>query len=402
MPTFAIRAALVALLAATPVSAQIAAGDFLIADNGGFQASILHLDSRAGTLTTVTTLLGSASEMDRIPGTDDLALAINNTVQKLSLSTRQLTTIAQLPPVGFTTGLTFDQDGSFLVGGDFSIFRVNGSTVTTAYTPPPWFFMTGVVRDPDTAHFGVALSSFRTDLIRVDRVTGLDTTIRTAVSPAMMLTDYDIGAGGFWFGDFGTGPQSIHLVSGKNGATLSSISLPAASLVTVHQVTGDLVTWTDDTITLRDRSGNVRRTWGPFPGRNFLWTRVVGARAIRGVGPATPASIYDLHLSFPNLPAAPYLVAASLSGMRPGIRIPGHGTLHIAPDGLFALTAGRNIPGITQGFAGTLDASGRAMARLFIPGPVPRGTHVTVAAIALNRGTATVAEVAPSFAMVVQ
>ncbi len=402
MRQFVARIALVATLAATPLSAQIDAGDFLIADNGGFRASILHLDPRSGILSTVTTLNGAASEMDRIPGTDDVAVAIGNSVQKLSLTTQQLTTIAQLPPVGFTTGLAFDQDGTFLVGGDFSIFRVNGSTVTTAYTPPPWFFMTGIVRDLDTAHFGVALSSFRTDLVRLDRRTGLDTPIRTAASPAMMLTDYDIGAGGFWFGDFGTGPNSIHLISGKDGSTLSSLTLPAASLVTVHQTTGDLITWTDDTITLRDRNGTAKRTWGPFPGRNFLSTRVVGGRAIHGVGPATPGSIYELHLSFRNLPTSPYLAALSLSGMRPGIPIPGHGRLRIVPDGLFALTAGRDIPGVTNAFAGTLDATGSAKARFFIPGAVPRGTHVTVAALALDRSASMIAEVAPPFGLVVQ
>jgi hypothetical protein len=87
-----------------------------------------------------------------------------------------------------------------------------------------------------------------------------------------------------------------------------------------------------------------------------------------------------VQFSFPHLPGAFYLAMMSLA-LRPGIALPGGLVLNLAPDALLLASIG-GIPGITTGFAGALDGSGRATGSITLPPGFPPGIRIFVSAVA--------------------
>jgi hypothetical protein len=97
-----------------------------------------------------------------------------------------------------------------------------------------------------------------------------------------------------------------------------------------------------------------------------------------GLGSTAPGGTYTLLLSLPERAGQAYLLASSLS-LRPGVTVGGFG-LPINVDPLFL--ASLTMPAVFEGYAGTLDASGRAAARIRIPAITGlRGVRVFTAGI---------------------
>jgi hypothetical protein len=76
-------------------------------------------------------------------------------------------------------------------------------------------------------------------------------------------------------------------------------------------------------------------------------------------------------------------VAALSLGLRPGIGLSDGRTVHLAVDPLLLLSLG-GLPGITTGFAGVLDAAGRAAGTITLPPGFPPGVRIFVSAVAVN------------------
>ena len=57
--------------------------------------------------------------------------------------------------------------------------------------------------------------------------------------------------------------------------------------------------------------------------------------------------------------------------------------INLAPDALFARSLG-GVPGMTTGFSGTLDATGRARGTITLPAGFRPGVRLFVSAVAVN------------------
>ncbi len=71
-----------------------------------------------------------------------------------------------------------------------------------------------------------------------------------------------------------------------------------------------------------------------------------------------------LLLSAPQYPGSSYMVMASYSGVRPGIRLPDGRHINLNPDPLTHLTASNLLPGIWNPGPGVLDANGEARGQI--------------------------------------
>jgi hypothetical protein len=87
-----------------------------------------------------------------------------------------------------------------------------------------------------------------------------------------------------------------------------------------------------------------------------------------------------IHLTLPAQAAQSYLVGVALSST-PGIPVPGVGTIPLAPDPLFLLSIGGQLPSVFSGFAGVIDLNGEATATLNVPAGVLAGLDFSIAAI---------------------
>jgi hypothetical protein len=117
---------------------------------------------------------------------------------------------------------------------------------------------------------------------------------------------------------------------------------------------------------------------------------VAGHRKLAGVGPATPGSEYSLLLSFPGEAGSAYVVGASL-GLRPGLSLPGGAYVPLNPDPLLVWSL--SDPQTFAGFSGTLDPTGRALARWRIPAlPGLRGLRAFFCAVTIGPGLRTVSD----------
>lgn len=389
----------IALFGAPRLAAQVAPGDIIIADHALTSGQILRLEPASGTLTTLTTLGRSIGSVHAVPGSTDVMFTSRDEVIRMNLNTGAQTTLGRLPGVGFTAGFCFDQDGSVIAAADTAIFRVNAQGVTPILPAGLFTFFSGVVRDETDGEFFVGDAFlFMTHLLKLDR-SGQKRTLNSDIGDAAFISDHDLRTGGVWSGGIFGAVLSVNLWDRASGQALSTLSQAGGALVTVDQTTGNLITWTPTNVVIRDRTGAPLRSFGAFPSHQFNQVTVVGSRPLGGRGSAKAGGTFGIDVSFANFPGAFYALGASFAGPRPGIDIANVGRLHLAPDALFALTAGQNIPGITTGFAGTLDQDGFATASIRFPNGTPSGTRLTVAGVVLNAGR--VQAIAPSIGVVV-
>jgi len=297
-------------------------------------------------------------------------------------ATRQLTTLAQVPsPVGGSDGLLLDQDGSYVVGVSSSfMYRItpDNRVHPLAYKPG---IVEGMTRDDDTGDYIVAANFLLSYLARVNPVSGLLTTLHSSNTFGIGSVHFDQRTGGFWV-RYWMGPNEIQLID-RAGVIQNRIKVaPGVWDFRIDQRTSELFFLDGGLMKRTSPTGTVLRTWGPFS--TFVGAFVLyGSRKTSGVGNAKPGSTYRITLRFPESPRAAYCGALSLTGLRPGIPLPGE-RIHIVPDWLFSMTLCGRLAGLTQGFSGNLDASGSASAAFQIPSSLPRGIVLTFAAVAFN------------------
>jgi hypothetical protein len=116
-----------------------------------------------------------------------------------------------------------------------------------------------------------------------------------------------------------------------------------------------------------------------LPGDVTTW----GGRMLTGSASPSPGTTYPITLAMPGQAGRGYLAAASF-GTRPAIPTPA-GPIPLVPDALFFLSL--QAPAVFAGFAGVLDANGRAPLAIRIPAvPALLGLRFFVAAIAFDAG----------------
>lgn len=377
----------------SPASAQILPGDFVVGSDGTVDGlvvidAVTGQETRRYALTKGVTHLRMGADNVTVHG-----LARTNvcggsyTTDLLSLDPRTgtLRSIALAPSCEYAAGMLLDQDGS-LVCAAVDRFRstpstrfsklVNGNTQTIAALP---FDVYDIERDADSGEWLLETeSSFTGSLLAWSNGSTLRTIHRSPRRAKYVA--HDQTTGGYWRSSGG----ALYLVD-RAGRDVRSASVQFAGMhdVISDDLTGDIYACSWQEIWRLSSTGQVLQVWGPYPRLQMRSLVRWGTQHLVGRGAATPGSTYAVAVSYPRSPRAPYCAGLSLSGLRPGIAIAGI-TIPIAPDALFAATLCRDIPGATQGFVGTLDASGNAALSFAIPPALPPGTQLTLAAAAVN------------------
>lgn len=110
-----------------------------------------------------------------------------------------------------------------------------------------------------------------------------------------------------------------------------------------------------------------------------------GSRNLSPVRTAAPNN-RDVFVSFPAHGGKAYVIAASLTGMRPAVPLGDGRQINLIPDSLTVVTVNNLLPGLWSPGPGKLDAAGLAQAKLNLNllGSALRGIPVWLAAIVLD------------------
>ena len=303
--------------------------------------------------------------------------------------------ISSLPSAARASGMALDQDASTVITSSTGdIFRLSGTTVST------WRVLSGTInaidRDGDTGDFVVARF---TDgwVMRIDRATKQITTIATARvlgGNSVAGISYQSQTGYYGIARLNS-PDGFVLLS-RGGRVLATAPISGANAITANGPDGlfHVATAAGDVHELSGQ-GAVTRTQSFSGSYLFSGVDIWNDRVISLQGSGAPGTTMNVTLRFTRSTSRPYWMAMSLA-RRPGIPF-GSQTLNLAPDALFALTAGRNIRGLTSGFFGTTSAgTGYAAAAITIPSNAPVGFAIQVGAIASSRAFPGGFEVAPT------
>jgi hypothetical protein len=291
-----------------------------------------------------------------------------------------VTTLAVAPAA--TRGLAPDQDGTYLAavtdGASLGLLQrldpALGSltTLISFGTPLP----SGVGLDGDNGDYLVTRSDAPPggSLLRVDRATLAVSTIATGLGRLTSVA-FEPATGTFVV----TRLDAPGCLRVTRTGVVSTIRLAPYDAVVVDEIYGSLVLAGGSLVEQVRPSGSVLISQS-LPGLDLKAAEIPGRRRVSGSGPFTAGQTYTVQFSFPHLPGAFYLAMMSLA-LRPGIALPGGLVLNLAPDALLLASIG-GIPGITTGFAGALDGSGRATGSITLPPGFPPGIRIFVSAVA--------------------
>jgi len=326
-------------------------------------------------------VMGTAQRLDVVmaPNNVDLASAIDlvgnpSQFQIVSPSGTILTTV-NLP--GQVFGHDLDQDGTFAgCGGSGEIYRIdpaNGSVTLLQRVNGLAFYDVRV--DQDT---GDLLISANSDLLRVARVSGIVTTLTQLLARGI---DFEPRTGSLVCTPAGNG---IRRVSRAGIVTTVHATFPSSGQgIVVDDVTGDLVVVSSAQVGQVTAGGALVTSYALPSTYRMNGVELYGSRKVSGSGPATGGSLYTLDFAFPSSPGANYAAALS-TGLRPGIALADGRVINLDfTSPLFLLSLG-GLPGITTGFAGVLDAAGRAAGTVLVLPNLPVGTRFFASAIAVN------------------
>lgn len=396
------------VVCAPPAAAQIAPGDFLVST----RFSVLHVAYATGKVRSLATPVGTPW---MAADNHDLLIAtltdpnIPNEILRYSPTGGVTTVWRPAPTPGPTWAVgclgELDQDGTFLASRlDYAwpaseLVRLlpNGSLRTlrsnALFVGPPWI-------EPDTGDWfafrGNGVPAFNGLLHYPSR--GTPTTIWTP-GVRVSCAAYDSTTNTFAVCDTGNPTATLWRID-RTGRVQRSMAASFLTGMTFDQETGRLFvnSYSSFIHEMNPRTGVLVRTWrAPFSA--FGSITIYGHRELAGRGPATPGSTYGIDVAMLRAPNSPYVAALSLTGLRPGLPLGGPHVAYLVPDALtrHTLTLG-DIPGITTGLRGTLDATGRSTISINIPSQAARGVRIFVAVVALNANTPSGIDVTPPWA----
>ncbi len=306
-------------------------------------------------------------------------------------------------------GMTLDQDGRFIAGfvtsRSAAVVRLSASGLFSTVA----LFSSGAgfpTIDRDSGDIVVARSGTTSPSgAHLLRMTGSAITTLTTL-PFPGVVSFDDASGNYAVVGNASSTVSDYLVLDQNGGTVLQWQGPGGFYsVTTDPETGNLFLVRLDDILEVTLKGAVLRTW-PVKREHsqvFRSIAIYGSHKLVGSGSARPGTTYSLRLSMPGSAGRPYRAAMSLSGLRPAIPLPGRRTINLAIDALARVTIGNgDIPGVTQGLRGRLDANGSATIAVKLPASAPVGLRLFVAAVAENPAFPGGIDVAPSAAFSVR
>ncbi len=394
------RLLLLLVLIAAQTAAQPLPGDWIVGDgaqanNGGlFRANPL-----TGALTQIAAGGGATSFYNGVQmAADNLSLA-GLTANNYGSSPGHLTMVApngaaaSVIYVGNNpSALDLDQDGRYLVSAAPSVYRVNPGppASSTLFATSSTSILNGVCIDQDTGDTIMAVHGAG-QLRRRSRITGAQTVIATGIG-SLSGVDFEPRTGSFivsrWENPAFLRVSPAGAVTAVTGSSEYSVN---ANAVKVDDETGNLFVCTSGgypygRLGLLSPTGAVLRSFS-YLTINPTGLEIYGSRKVSGSGSTTAGSTYTIRFAFPSSPGAPYLAALSLSGLRPGFLLPDGRRINLdSNDPLVYATLGTDIPGVTTGFSGTLDGTGRWTATILVPPGTPPNVRVFVSAVALNAG----------------
>lgn len=279
---------------------------------------------------------------------------------------------------GLATAVELDQDASLLLCQSWErrLLRIhnNGALATLTEFAASLGAPSSICRDQDTGHFVVGFSSGR--LIRVHRVTGSQTTVASGLTAVEGVAYSPIN--GYFIAACQGGLKFVR----RNGTVSHTVPLTDLGAVAIDP--------RNSKIYAVQRSGGKLYHVSAFgflvktqnvPLRTYHGLTVWGSRIVSvnttGGGASTTVS-----LRFLRSRRNTYCAALSL-GNRVGIGVGTVGTINLAADPLFFLTACGGYPAATNGFSGRTRLGGIAGASFQLPA-LPSGTVIYVGAVAVN------------------
>jgi hypothetical protein len=187
------------------------------------------------------------------------------------------------------------------------------------------------------------------------------------------------------------GPEVLEVTPSGVVISVSGGAIYGANAVKVEDETGNLVVaGLAAPGALPAKLGYVTRTGAVLTSHvisspadlNPTGIEIKESRKVSGFGLARAGSTYFVNFAFPASPGSSY-VAAMSTGLRPGFPLGDGRVINLAVDLLFVLSVG-GIPGITTGFTGVLDGTGRATGTITLPPGFPPGIRFYVSALVVN------------------
>jgi hypothetical protein len=392
-PNLLFTAALMMLFILATLAAAQNHGDKYI--TGG---SVMYLvDGTLGTATTIFDNTGTAYDMAMDIDNKSLWFGQSGSpggLFKVDLTTLAVTTIIQdTMTLSTPRDMVMNQDGDLVFTSATAIYKYSGSTITTITTAPStatnWYG--GLEVDIDTGKYVLQAKNSPYALIAIDDA-GTITTLGTGGSPRYSITQ-DIRTGDWYQGSFSSlyllkqGTSTFVQVTLTGGAAYyyalacDRASAAKPRIVSLHNngASTSRLNYTDlasYAVTLTTLNFGIYNYETEFFRGNDLCTAKTG-----------PGK-WAINLSLPGEAGMNYVMALSLTGVRPGIPLPDGRRINLALDGLTILTIQNLIPGIFNPGPGALSATGQATGKLDVSGLPPlSGVRVWIEALVVGKGS---------------
>jgi len=304
-----------------------------------------------------------------------LVTNVNGSVYQVDPNTTTLVgTVTTL--VHMLRDIVIDQNGDTFVSADSGIWRIRGGSATTVTTLAG--LTGGLIIDIDTGDLIVQEGRFVGSgaTYRMSRSGGMVATLSPTSAPRHGIAQH-IPTGDIYIGSCcGDLEPAANLYRLKAGSAAASVFLSThASPVGCYSVKADRSSAAAQALLIGAFSPA-----HPARGTGGWYTLELTDKSITLLAPLdvslyeceflyrrnvyglrTGNRTWNLGLAIPEDPGRPYVVPASLSGVRPGIDLPDGRTINLNPDGLTSLVLGSStLAPILTNLSGTLDAQGRA------------------------------------------
>lgn len=390
MSRFSIALAIV-LAAVASTSAQIISGDYLLASSGNSSPGLFRLHPSNGVLSPINVGITPFYPVSVLMDADNqwLLTGANDTTGDY---------LSSVAPNGALTQGTYlttranqcilDEDGSVVAAEDWGLYSIDTAMQTENWIwNGLYFFNYGLTLDQDNGDYivGGVYYLMTGRLMRVHR-NGTSQIIATNLG-WVSAVDFDPLTGDYLVTN-GDAISPLLRVT-KNGLVQSmGMNVPTgAKAVKVDPTTGNILVGGTNEVRLLGPTGNLIQNFPLATGMDYLTgLEIYGSRKVSGHGTAAAGTDYYIEFSFPDCPNQPYVAALSTS-MRPGFAL-NDGTgrvISLQNNSIAQLTLG-GLPGVIDGFSGTLDAQGHATGVIHLPGWAQPGTRLFVTGVAVNPG----------------
>jgi hypothetical protein len=355
--------------------------------------TVLQLvDATLGTASTIFDNNGTAYDMAMDVDNRSLWFGQTGGLYKVDLLTLAVTTMIQDAVLSSPRDMVLNEDGDLMVTTTIALYKYSGGKITTVATAPStatnWYG--GMEIDIDTGKYVLQSKNSPYPLISIDDK-GVITTLGTGGNPRYSIVQ-DLRTGDWYQGSFTAlyvlkqGTSSFAAVT-QTGASpywyamaIDRASAANPRILSIHNNGGS----TSKLNYIDLGSYAVTLTTLNFGIYNYE-TEIYRSKNLCSVNVGSRQ--WAFLMSFPGEVGKGYVIALSLSGVRPGINLPDGRRINLAFDVLSYLTLSNLIPTIFNPGPGVLNANGEAKAVLDVSGLPPLGgLRVWAEALVLDKG----------------